>query len=355
MNTQLASWTELRHDNLLYAKQSYTGGGTCSFPRTYVEPVPDFYRALAEFASEAAVAFSVLPAGLDIAGYIPPFFQNMQRTMGKLAVIADKELSGTPFSAEEVEFLADVLYFDEGCEGTEHTGWYRDLFFSWDGTSPGKEDLLIADVHTQPTDAEGAMVGHVLHVATGSPEIGVFVAVPPGLPPTAFAGPVAAYHEYVTMNFERLTDEEWQALYAAHPPTRPDWTFVYLADENGDVRDGPRLVEDVTPIDGDQSPQGGSLSSPQIYLAPNRPNPFNPSTVIAFRIAGSASRETTLRVFDVGGREVATLLDERLTPGAYLVRWDGRNERGIELESATYVVELRSGQHTLTQKAVVVR
>ena len=46
MNTQLASWTELRHDNLLYAKPSYTSGIGCSYPYGYVEPIPEFYRRL---------------------------------------------------------------------------------------------------------------------------------------------------------------------------------------------------------------------------------------------------------------------------------------------------------------------
>ncbi len=46
MNTQLASWTELRHDNLLYAKQSYTGGVTCYYPYSFVEPIPEFYNTL---------------------------------------------------------------------------------------------------------------------------------------------------------------------------------------------------------------------------------------------------------------------------------------------------------------------
>ena len=39
MNTQFSSWTELRHDNLLYAKQSYSGGTICSYPYGYVEPI----------------------------------------------------------------------------------------------------------------------------------------------------------------------------------------------------------------------------------------------------------------------------------------------------------------------------
>ena len=50
MNSQLSSWTELRHDNLLYAKQSYTGGIICSYPYSYVEPVPEFFNSISVLA-----------------------------------------------------------------------------------------------------------------------------------------------------------------------------------------------------------------------------------------------------------------------------------------------------------------
>ncbi|MCK4746250.1 MAG: DUF3160 domain-containing protein, partial [Bacteroidales bacterium] len=55
LNAQLCSWAELRHDNLLYSKQSYTGGTACSFPYTYIEPNPVFYRKIRTFAENAAV------------------------------------------------------------------------------------------------------------------------------------------------------------------------------------------------------------------------------------------------------------------------------------------------------------
>ena len=60
MNTQLSSWAELRHDNLLYAKQSYSGGGSCIYPCGYVEPIPEFYRILKRTAEVAKEKFSAL-------------------------------------------------------------------------------------------------------------------------------------------------------------------------------------------------------------------------------------------------------------------------------------------------------
>jgi hypothetical protein len=59
-HTQLASWAELRHDTVLYAKQSYTTSLGCSYPDAYVEPCPEFFRALGDFAKkgkEAAAGF----------------------------------------------------------------------------------------------------------------------------------------------------------------------------------------------------------------------------------------------------------------------------------------------------------
>jgi hypothetical protein len=57
-------------------------------------------------------------------------------------------------------------------------------------------------------------------------------------------------------------------------------------------------------------------------LAQNYPNPFNPSTTIRFDIPAGAAGRAVLRVYDVLGRELATLLDEEAKPGAHDVTWD---------------------------------
>jgi hypothetical protein len=54
LNTQLGSWAQLRHDTLLYAKQSYTGIPACEFPDAYVDPYPEFFRALRAYAEKGA-------------------------------------------------------------------------------------------------------------------------------------------------------------------------------------------------------------------------------------------------------------------------------------------------------------
>ena len=51
LNTQLASWAELRHDTILYVKQSHTSGNACEFPDAYVDPYPAFFQGIETFAA----------------------------------------------------------------------------------------------------------------------------------------------------------------------------------------------------------------------------------------------------------------------------------------------------------------
>jgi len=73
-----------------------------------------------------------------------------------------------------------------------------------------------------------------------------------------------------------------------------------------------------------------SASPQKFMLWQNYPNPFNPTTTIKFSV-GSASGRTgepvrvTLKVYDVLGRELVTLVDERKQPGVYAVTWDAGN------------------------------
>jgi hypothetical protein len=77
LNTQTASWAELRHDTLLYVKQSYSGGDGCEYPDAYVEPVPAFYARLAHLGQLGGE----MVAGLEKDGFevsrAQTFFANL--------------------------------------------------------------------------------------------------------------------------------------------------------------------------------------------------------------------------------------------------------------------------------------
>ena len=73
-------------------------------------------------------------------------------------------------------------------------------------------------------------------------------------------------------------------------------------------------------------------------LGVNYPNPFNPSTVIPYSLG--AAGYTTLRVFDVAGRLITTLVDATMPAGSHLAHWDGRGSDGEAVGSGVYFVRL---------------
>jgi hypothetical protein len=91
----------------------------------------------------------------------------------------------------------------------------------------------------------------------------------------------------------------------------------------------------------------------RLALHQNRPNPFNPSTTIAFEVP--AAEHVRLQIYDVAGRLVRTLVDERLEPDYYDVPWDGRNDVGRNVGSGVYFYQLRASDRTLRNKLVLMR
>jgi len=83
-------------------------------------------------------------------------------------------------------------------------------------------------------------------------------------------------------------------------------------------------------------------------LAQNYPNPFNPSTQIQFSVpqAGFVS----LKVFDMLGREVATLVHQELTPSSYSITWNAAN-----VASGVYLYKLDAGNYSVTKKMVLMK
>jgi hypothetical protein len=88
-------------------------------------------------------------------------------------------------------------------------------------------------------------------------------------------------------------------------------------------------------------------------LLQNRPNPFNPSTAIPF-VLPEAGR-VRLRVFDLEGRLVRTLVDGVRPAGRQEVRWDGRDDRGRPVSSGVYLVRLEAAGEKLSRKMVLLR
>jgi hypothetical protein len=348
MNTQLAGWAQLRHDNLLYAKQSYSGIVTCSFPESYVEPIPAFYDAMKRIAHNGREFFG--SADMQTMTSERNYFAKMESILDTLGTIARKELSSTPLEPAEKNFLACMLYSTPAGCGTTLAGWYIRLYYmaaGWDA-----EDLVVADVHTAPTDEAGNMVGWVLHSGTGPVNIGVFLVALPDGQRIACVGPALSYYEYVSVNFKRLTDQEWSSQYALASAFRPDFVNCYLANATGGSRGSGSMLTMQDP----SSVRPPAEVPAGFALLQNHPNPFNSTTMISLTVpAASREEQIELKVYDIQGRCVKTLLNTALPAGKFLVRWNGTNDLGAPVATGTYLYTARTSGWSETKKLVVLR
>jgi hypothetical protein len=94
---------------------------------------------------------------------------------------------------------------------------------------------------------------------------------------------------------------------------------------------------------------GSTESAPEAFsLAQNYPNPFNPETKIQYSVA--SSQYIRIKIFDVLGREVATLVNEMKPPGEYAVSWDASNA-----PSGLYFYRIQAGGFTDIKKMIVTK
>jgi hypothetical protein len=96
-------------------------------------------------------------------------------------------------------------------------------------------------------------------------------------------------------------------------------------------------------------------------LSQNFPNPFNPSTTIQYELAGY--RRVELRIFNMLGQEVVTLVNEEQNSGRYTIEWNGRNKAGIQVPSGIYIYRLQAydvlsdglAAYSETRKAILLK
>ncbi len=96
-----------------------------------------------------------------------------------------------------------------------------------------------------------------------------------------------------------------------------------------------------------------SVAAVRLVLAQNRPNPFNPSTEVDFVLDRDAA--VSLRVYDLAGRLVRTLVDEPRPAGPHTAFWDGRSDAGRSVASGTYVYRLDAGSSVLMKRMTLLK
>ncbi|MCH7755866.1 T9SS type A sorting domain-containing protein [candidate division KSB1 bacterium] len=88
-------------------------------------------------------------------------------------------------------------------------------------------------------------------------------------------------------------------------------------------------------------------------LLQNIPNPFNPETKIRYQLPNSG--EVVLKIFDILGREVKSLVNEKLEAGFHEVTWNGRNNSGRKVSSGVYYYQIRASEFKETKKMILMK
>ena len=109
--------------------------------------------------------------------------------------------------------------------------------------------------------------------------------------------------------------------------------------------------------DGRIQAQSRDLSTSAASLAyalhANAPNPFNPATQIRFDLPVSGPVE--LKVYDMLGQQVRTLVSSSLTVGSHQVEWDGRNASGAQASSGVYFYRLQAGEFVQMRRMMLLK
>jgi hypothetical protein len=281
LNTQLASWSQLRHDTILYAKQSYTGGAACEFPAVLVEPHPTFWTRMREMVErtrqavvglsyEGKTRFAYRPIGNTtalaeweaLAELDPGALDEQQRRMlenrfgqGYLSAVKTRQVAhlarfidalrrveqivqlqrqGGRLSENPLleAFACDLIQqqiIPSGCTVVRsYDGWYPQLFYRsilherneafHEDTGVGRFDAIVADVHTDVPSLVHGDPGSVLHEGIGPVNM-AFIAVEFEGQPVMFAGPVLSHFEFELIGPpRRLSDSLWEAAISGGEP-----------------------------------------------------------------------------------------------------------------------------------------
>lgn len=225
LQTYLASWTELKHDTILYAKQVYAelgGGGEPEKKddRGYVEPNPELYARLSgllrmtiEGLTDRELLSDASKANLE----------KLETLALSLKTISEKELNNEVLSDEEYELIrsygGQLEHFWQEVNREDVEKNYQGNWTAFLNDNPA---ALVTDVATDPN-------GTVLEEATG--RVGQILAVVPVAGKLKIAkGTVFSYYEFPWPLDDRLTDKKWrEEILDQNKAVQPEWTKSFIA------------------------------------------------------------------------------------------------------------------------------
>ncbi len=198
LNTFLGSYTELKHDTVLYAKQAYACKETAimepaDMAKGYVEPEPELY-------AKCAALLRATSTGLDSMNVLSEESKSglsrFEKLCTKLMTISVKELEGTALDEGDYQFIDEY--------GGALDGLYNVYILKEDDFGE-YEAAVVTDIATDPNDG-----GRILHIANAGFDP-IYVIVPIEGQLVLAKGAVYRNYEFVT-GLKRMTDEEWREI-----------------------------------------------------------------------------------------------------------------------------------------------
>jgi len=240
VTTALASWSQLRHDTILYAKQSYAATGEKKIPLKpaggYVEPVPEFYARMLALTRMTRKGLG------DMKVTTKPALKRLKALediISRVLAIAEKELAHKPLTKDDQSFIRDfgarLKHVDVSSDGK--VDWHRRTQLD-----EAMKTTIVADVHTDQNS------GKVLEEGTGWVDLIVVCYLQPDGRLVLGAGPVLSYYEFKHPMADRLTDQKWRRMLRTNrTPQRPEWTRSYVSGPHSEPE--PKVPSPKSPAD----------------------------------------------------------------------------------------------------------
>jgi hypothetical protein len=201
LQTFEGTWTELRHDTILYAKQSYTPYDKPPYNTAYVEPYPETYRRLIGL-------INMTINGLTQLELLPPDVNT------SLASFID--ISKLFLNASIIELEGKTL--DQNIQQRIRDASLTISAILSVASEKTQKAAIVADVHTDTNTKQ------VLEEALGNFNALIIIYAGADGNLHAAAGPVYNYFEFAQPMSQRLTDETWREMLKISPPKPPEWT-----------------------------------------------------------------------------------------------------------------------------------
>lgn len=225
LNTVLGSWTELKHDTLLYAKQvmAEMGGGPPDLPKGYVEPEPEFYArvaALVAMTRDGLESRGLIekPNDTNTGGQLYNTLNDLESLANDLRTISEKELAGKALTKDEYTL---IQYYGGKLERITSAASDAGDASEFPDDINDQDAAIVADVASAPGgDVLTEGTGRIMEIYVVAPIEGKLVLT---------RGGIYSQYEFIVNTANRLTDEEWRKrLDSNQTPNLGDWK-VFVA------------------------------------------------------------------------------------------------------------------------------